>query len=73
MTQILEATFDGEVFRPLKAVQLPVNTRVQLEIKVEKELSNVSFLDIAEGLQLEDPSDWSVRVDDYLNADLSHA
>ncbi len=72
MTTVLEATFDGEVFRPLTAVRLPANTRVQLLVSLESEASEISFLDVAEGLQLEGPSDWSERVDEYLNADISH-
>ena len=67
MTVILEATFDGKVFRPLTAVDLPVNTRVQ--VMVEKP-TPASFLDVAEGLKLQGPSDWSVRVDDYLQTEL---
>ena len=30
MSQILDATFDGEVFRPSEAVELQPNTQVQL-------------------------------------------
>lgn len=67
MTVVLEATFDGEVFRPNTAVNLPVNTRVQV---VVEQPSPTSFLDVAEGLKLEGPSDWSVRVDDYLQTEL---
>jgi hypothetical protein len=67
MTVVLEATFDGEVFRPVTAVDLPINTRVQ--VMVEKP-SITSFLDVAEALKLEGPSDWSVRVDDYLQSEL---
>ncbi len=67
MTVILEATFDGEVFRPLTAVNLPVNTRVQVVIEKPR---STSFLGVAEGLKLEGPSDWSVRVDDYLQTEL---
>ena len=63
MTVVLEATFDGEVFRPLTAVDLPVNTRVQVIIKKP---TPTSFLDVAEGLKLQGSSDWSVRVDDGL-------
>jgi predicted DNA-binding antitoxin AbrB/MazE fold protein len=72
MTKVLEATFDGEVFRPLKAVHLPANTRVQVLVNIEESSAVTSFLDVAENLQLEGPSDWSVRVDDYLNAELKH-
>ncbi len=72
MIQVLEAMFDGEVFRPVGAVKLAANTKVQLVIQTPSDQSDVSFLDVAEQLQLEGPSDWSVRVDDYLNADLKH-
>jgi hypothetical protein len=72
MTQVLEATFDGEVFRPFGTVKLPANTRVQLLVKTESDQSQISFLDVAEGLQLEGPSDWSVRVNDYLDTEFQH-
>jgi Protein of unknown function DUF104 len=72
MTQVLEATFDGEVFRPVGTVKLAANTKVQLVIQTASDQSSVSFLDVAEQLQLEGPSDWSLRVDDYLNAELKH-
>jgi predicted DNA-binding antitoxin AbrB/MazE fold protein len=61
VTQILEATFDGEVFKPLGVVQLTKNARVQLHIKTTR-----SFLDTDEALELEGPSDWSNRVDKCL-------
>lgn len=35
MTQILEATFDGVVFRPDKKVEIKPNTRVQLIVKIK--------------------------------------
>jgi predicted DNA-binding antitoxin AbrB/MazE fold protein len=66
MTQILEATFDGEVFKPLTPVQLPKNARVQLQIKTTR-----SFLDTAESLELEGPTDWSQRIDEYLYGESS--
>jgi predicted DNA-binding antitoxin AbrB/MazE fold protein len=69
MTQVIEATFDGEVFRPTGTVQLPANTRVQLLVRAESEKAPVSFLDVAAGLKLEGPSDWSVRINDYLISD----
>jgi predicted DNA-binding antitoxin AbrB/MazE fold protein len=72
MTQVLEAMFDGEVFRPVGAVKLAANTKVQLVIQTPSEQSGVSFLDVAEQLQLEGPSDWSLRLDDYLNAEFKH-
>ena len=70
MNTVLEADFDGEVFRPLGTVNLPANTRVQLLVNLkEGDMSEVSFLDVAEGLQLIGPSDWSVRVNEYLTAE----
>jgi hypothetical protein len=68
----LEATFDGEVFRPTGTVKLPANTRVQLLIRAETEQAPVSFLDVAKNLKLEGPSDWSVRVNDYLISDITN-
>ena len=65
MNMIVEANFDGEVFCPLEAVNLPANTRVQLLVNLEEaDTSEISFLDIAEGSQLTGPSDWSVRVNE---------
>lgn len=69
MTQILEATFDGEVFKPLTSVKLPKNTRVQLVVNSSDTTPAMSFLDIAEGLNLQGPSDWSLRINEYLNSE----
>jgi hypothetical protein len=46
MTQILEATFDGVVFRPDAVVKIKPNTRVILMVKIEKE-SNQTVADVA--------------------------
>ena len=35
MSQILEATFDGVVFRPAETVKLQPNTRVQLVVTIK--------------------------------------
>jgi predicted DNA-binding antitoxin AbrB/MazE fold protein len=71
MSTVVEANFDGEVFRPLGTVNLPANTRVQLLVNLEEaDTSAVSFLDVAEGLRLTGPSDWSVRINEYVNAEL---
>ena len=37
MTQILEATFDGAMFRPDEEVKIKPNTRVRLVVKIENE------------------------------------
>ncbi len=68
MSQVLEATFDGTVFRPTEAVALDPDTRVQLvvTIKTVPEEKPKSFLRVARALQLQGPPDWSERLDDYL-------
>ena len=68
MSQILEATFDGTVFRPTETVKLQPDTRVQLvvTVKTKPQDSPKSFLRTARSLHLQGPSDWSERLDDYL-------
>lgn len=68
MSQILEATFDGQVFRPVEAVKLQPDTQVQLvvTVKVVSEEKPKSFLRTARSLKLQGPKDWSSRIDDYL-------
>jgi hypothetical protein len=69
MSQTLEATFDGEVFRPTEAVELQPDTRVQLvvTVKASPEEKPKSFLRVARSLKLQGPKDWSSRIDDYLS------
>ena len=68
MTQTLEATFDGEVFRPAETVDLRPDTRVQLVVTVKPPAEDKpkSFLRVAQALHLSGPADWSARLDDYL-------
>ncbi|MDT5123488.1 MAG: hypothetical protein QOC96_2970 [Acidobacteriota bacterium] len=69
MSQTLEATFDGEVLRPDEPIELEPNTRVRITIEPTTQTSEKkgqSFLQIARSLNLEGPSDWSERLDDYL-------
>ena len=68
MSQTLEATFDGQVFRPIETVELQPDTRVQLvvTVKVVPEEKPKSFLRTARSLKLQGPKDWSSRIDDYL-------
>ena len=68
MSQTLEAIFDGAVFRPEQPIELEPNTRVRITIEPSKtsEKEPVSFLEVAESLNLEGPPDWSSRLDDYL-------
>lgn len=68
MSQTLEATFDGVVFRPSETVKLAPDTRVQLvvTVKTTPEEKPKSFLRTARSLQLSGPPDWSERLDHYL-------
>jgi hypothetical protein len=70
MTQTLEATFDGEVFRPTETVELKPDTRVPLTVTVKPTAGETpqSFLRVARSLKLPGPADWSSRLDDYLYA-----
>ncbi|HQZ81798.1 MAG TPA: hypothetical protein PLR83_01135 [Pyrinomonadaceae bacterium] len=71
MSQVLDATFDGLVFRPIQSVKLQPDTRVRLVVTVEatpKRRSN-SFLRTARSLKLKGPKDFSERIDDYLTGE----
>jgi hypothetical protein len=63
---ILEATFDGQFFRPDSPVALPPNTRVRLSIEtLAPKEAPASFLKTARSLNLQGPADWSARLHDY--------
>ena len=68
MTQTLNATFDGNVFRPDQPIELEPNTRVRITIESApaSESEPESFLRVARSLNLDGPSDWSSRLDEYL-------
>jgi predicted DNA-binding antitoxin AbrB/MazE fold protein len=68
MSQILEATFDGQVFRPIQTVELQPDTQVELVVTVKSlsEEKPKSFLRTARALKLKGPKDFSSRIDDYL-------
>jgi predicted DNA-binding antitoxin AbrB/MazE fold protein len=65
MATIVEATFDGSVFRPVEPVSLAPNTSVRLTIETLNPES-ASFLKTARSLHLEGPPDWSANLDKYL-------
>lgn len=74
MTKTTEAIFDGEVLRPVEPLDLQPNTRVRLTIEVKQEKKEAyAFLHTARSLNLEGPSDWSTRIDEYLYGDLDDA
>lgn len=62
----VEAVFDGEVLRPREPVDLDPNTPVRITIEPLQLIPQKSFLQTAQSLRLEGPSDWSERIDDYL-------
>ncbi|MEO6588301.1 MAG: antitoxin family protein [Pyrinomonadaceae bacterium] len=77
MEQIIEATFDGEVFRPTEKVDLEPNTKVKITVEEPKKLKLAvmpkkgkgepnSFLDYLMSLKLDGPSDFSKNIDEYL-------
>jgi len=68
MSQTLEATFDGSVFRPDQPIELEPNTRVRITIEAcpNSGQNSESFLRVARSLNLEGPPDWSSRLDDYI-------
>lgn len=71
MSQTLEATFDGKVFRPVQTVELQPDTRVSLVVTVKSapKRSSTSFLRTARSLKLKGPKDFSSRIDDYLSGE----
>jgi len=64
----IEATFDGQVFRPIKPFSLPPNTNVRLIIELIQGPPR-SFLETAESLNLDGPPDWASNLDEYLHGD----
>jgi len=68
MTRTMTATFDGEVLRPDEPVDLEPNTKVRVTIESVESPSEepMSLLDTAAALNLEGPSDWSERFEEYL-------
>jgi predicted DNA-binding antitoxin AbrB/MazE fold protein len=69
MTKTIEAVFDGSVLLPQESLPLAANTRVRLTIETLPPASDtpVSFLQVARSLELEGPSDWSSKLEQYLN------
>jgi AF2212-like protein len=84
MTTTIEATFDGEVFRPTQPVSLEPNTPVKLTVETAepspaqqdagvKHKKPYSFFDVARSLKIEDgPPDWSANIDKYLYGEHLH-
>jgi len=68
MATTLTATFDGTVLRLDEPLGLAPNTRVRIMLEPEGAAAakSRSFLNTARSLELEGPSDWSERLEDYL-------
>ena len=68
MTKTLHALYDGKVLKPEEPLDLKPNVRVRITIDdlKKKRAKKRSFLDTARSLKLEGPSDWSIRLEDYL-------
>jgi hypothetical protein len=67
MELTFEATFDGQVFRPDKPINLEPNTKVKIVVEESKEKGKpYCFLDYAMSIDLDAPPDFSINLDDYL-------
>lgn len=79
MEKTVEATFDGEVFRPDEPVVLASNTKVKIIIDEEKpkklklsiaaktrKAKPYAFFEYLRTLNLDGPSDFSTNLDEYL-------
>lgn len=68
MSKTIEAIYDGEVLRPEEPLELQPNTRVRITIETSTPAKPKppSFLHTARALNLEGPSDWSARIEEYL-------
>ncbi len=71
----LNAIFDGKVLLPEESVDLKPNTRVRVIIEPdEPEVKKpLSFLNTARSLELDGPSDWSARLEEYLYGEVTDA
>ena len=56
MVLTIDAVYDGQVFRPVHPLTLPVNMHVQIAVTTG-DMPARSFLDVAESLALNGPPD----------------
>ncbi|MBI3740351.1 MAG: antitoxin family protein [Chloroflexi bacterium] len=68
MIKSIEAVFDGNVLRPDQPLGLEPNTRVRITVETTEPIvgKTESFLQIAKSLNIQGPSDWAERIEDYL-------
>ncbi len=72
MTIKIRATYDGKSFVPKDQVNLPKDTDVTLtvdEVESDPGEGRYLFFKAARALNLEGPSDWSERYEEYLYPD----
>jgi predicted DNA-binding antitoxin AbrB/MazE fold protein len=69
MEKILNATYDGEVFRPDEPIDLEPDTKVEITLKIKNSKKTgkpYSSLEFMASLKLDGPSDFSRNIDEYL-------
>ena len=69
MSLTIEATFDGEVFRPDEKVELEPNTKVKLQLVVKEKKKTGepgSFIKYLRSVKIDAPPDFATNIDDYL-------
>ncbi len=69
MSLVIDAVFDGEVFRPVEKVDLEPNTEVKLELKFKEKKKTgkpYSFFEYARSINIDAPPDYSENIDEYL-------
>jgi hypothetical protein len=78
MSQTVEATFDGSVFRPTSPVSLPVDAKVRLTVEnlateepdatpqTPGKDDPYAILKILSAAKISGPPDWSENLDHYL-------
>ncbi len=69
MSLTIDATFDGEVFRPDEKIDLEPNTKVKLELVVKKKEKTGephSFINYVRSVSIDAPPDFATNIDEYL-------
>ncbi len=69
MEKTIDATYDGDVFRPDEPVDLEPNTEVRLTLVVKKRKKKgrpYAFFEYARSVSIDAPADFASNIDDYL-------
>ncbi len=81
MTTVIDATFDGQVFRPSQPVSIEPNSKVRLIVESAEPTNQpsenapklgepYSFLKVLRSIEINGPPDWSANIDKYLYGEL---